>query len=82
MTHWSETKKGRLLGMTAFAIVDLPEVKEENLEKGTYTNKQIARMCETPQKLMTLLKGLPTTATHKKLRIIISSRIKEMQEQY
>lgn len=56
----SEDNKWEAFVEAAFKAAGLPEVAEEELEVGTYTNQQIAeRFRSDPMRLMTLLMQLP-----------------------
>ena len=58
---------------SAFQAADLPEVPEEQLEVGTYTNAQIAEKLQgDPMKLLSLLMGVSTMGGHAEKRSILS----------
>ncbi len=78
MAHWSTTQKGKEFIEAAFKAANLPEVKETDLEPGTYTNQQIAEKVDNPEKLLALLMGLPGNDRASK-RSILSFAI-EMEE--
>ena len=59
MADWLNTEKGQEFFKKAFETAGLPEVKEEDLETGTYTNRQIAEKCADPKDLLVLLMKLP-----------------------
>lgn len=70
--HWSETEKGRQLVEETFAAAKLPEVDENELETGTYTNVQIARKCDDPLNLVIILMNLPEDGGNASRRSILS----------
>jgi hypothetical protein len=59
MPEWLNTKKGQDLVREAFKAAGMPEVKETDLETGTYTNQQIAEKFEDPMMFLTMLMQLP-----------------------
>lgn len=59
MTKWFDTEAGKAMIQQAFEAIGLPEVEEDDLESGTFTNQQIAEKFEYPAELISILKGLP-----------------------
>lgn len=58
---------------SAFAAANLPEVPEDQLEVGTYTNRQIAeRFRDNPMGLLALLMQLPKGGGAASRRSILS----------
>ncbi|MFZ5424294.1 MAG: hypothetical protein ACOZAO_00685 [Patescibacteria group bacterium] len=70
--HWTETEKGKQLIESAFKAANLPEVQENELETGTYTNMQIAKMFDDPAELISLLMALPKGGGNASRRSILS----------
>ena len=67
---------------SAFQAADLPEVPEEQLEVGTYTNAQIAEKLQgDPMKLLSLLMGVSTMGSHAEKRSILSFAVEMAEEE-
>ena len=80
LMHWSETETGKELVEKAFKAVDLPEVDEKDLEPGTYTNRQLAKMIAGPGSLVVLLMRLPGNDPASK-RSILSFAVEKIQSE-
>ena len=70
--HWSSTDKGQKFVQAAFDEVNLPNIPENQLEPGTYTNQQIAAKCVSPVALLVLLRQLPKDTTNESRRAVLS----------
>lgn len=61
---------------TAFKAAELPEIAEDQLETGTYTNAQIAeKLRDDPMKLLSLLMGVSRMGSHLDKRSMLSFAI-------
>ncbi len=72
MSDWSDTELGKQLVEAAFKAANLPEIDEASLEPGTYTNQQIAKKVDNPEKFVALLLGLPSGDDFASKRSILS----------
>lgn len=64
---------------SAFANANLPEVSEDQLETGTYTNRQIAeRFRDEPLRLLGLLMSLPEGGGAASRRSVLSFAVDMM----
>ncbi len=73
MSDQQEQKKWQNFVETAFKAADLPEVTEDQLEAGTYTNAQIAeKLRADPLKLISLLMGVSTLGGCAEKRSVLS----------
>jgi len=70
--HWSETEKGKEFIQSAFKAANLPEVNKNQLETGTYTNQEIAKMFNDPRDFMVALMRLPHGGGKASRRSILS----------
>ena len=73
MTNGQNEEKWEEFVEAAFKAADLPEVEEDRLETGTYTNAQIAeKLRDDPMKLMSLLMQIENMGGYAKKRSILS----------
>ncbi len=72
MSEWLNSKRGQSLLEEAFKMGGLPEVKEDDLATGIYTNQQIAEKCETATQLIIKIESLSAYSNLATKRAILS----------
>ena len=77
MAEWLNSEVGKVIFEEAFEKAGLPEIDENDLEVGTYTNRQIAEMFNDPVALTALLMMLPDN-DHASKRSILSFTVEIM----
>ena len=73
MPEWLNSEIGQNLFKEAFKMAGLPEVKEEDLGVGIYTNQQIAEKCENATRLIVKIINLLDITDPVIKRAILSS---------
>jgi hypothetical protein len=70
--HWSQTSQGYKFWQEAFKVANLPDIPSEQLETGTHSNAEIARLCPNAKALLLLLMQLPKGGSRASARSVLS----------